>query len=108
MPLSPVTPFEFGVQETCLHCDLCSNNCPGDAIPNDDFIVTEGIRRWITDVEKCYVYSRLRPEYCHICVDVCPYVHMANGDPVKKASYKRYTAMRKKAGYKTPTWFAED
>jgi epoxyqueuosine reductase len=108
MPLTPDTPFMFGVQETCLRCDLCSNNCPGDAIPNDEFTVTEGSRRWITDVEKCYVYSRLRPEYCHICVDVCPYVHMANDDPVKKDVYKRYTAMRKEAGYKTPAWFPEE
>jgi epoxyqueuosine reductase QueG len=108
MPLAVDTPFEFGVQETCLNCNLCSNNCPGDAIPNDTFVLTEGIRRWVTDVEKCYVYSRLRAEYCHICVDVCPYVHKANRDPQKKAQYKQYMAGRKQAGYKTPTWFRAD
>jgi len=108
MPLAPDGPLEFGVQETCLHCHLCSNNCPGDAIPRDEFVLTEGIRRWLTDVEKCYVFSRLRAEYCHICVDVCPYVHKANGDAVKKDLYKRYVARRKKLGYKTPTWFPEE
>jgi ferredoxin len=107
MALPCDAPFVFGVQETCMHCNLCSNNCPGDAIPRDEFVLTEGVRRWVTDVEKCYVYSRLRPEYCHICVDVCPYVHMANDDPVKRALYKRYTAERKKLGYKTPTRFAD-
>jgi len=107
MPLAVDTPLEFGVQETCLHCNLCSNNCPGDAIPRDDFILTDGIRRWVTDVEKCYVFSRLRAEYCHICVDVCPYVHKANGDPIKRELYKCYTATRKRVGYKTPTWFQE-
>jgi epoxyqueuosine reductase len=105
MPLAVDVPLEFGVQDTCLHCNLCSNNCPGDAIPREDFILTEGIRRWVTDVEKCYVFSRLRAEYCHICVDVCPYVHKANGDPVKRDLYKNYTARRKKVGYKTPNWF---
>jgi ferredoxin len=107
-PLAVDAPLVFGVQDTCLSCNLCSNNCPGDAIPNREFVFTEGIRRWVTDVEKCYVFSRLRAEYCHICVDVCPYVHKANGDPVKRDLYKRYTAMRKKAGYKTPTWFQEE
>jgi len=107
MPLAVDAPLIFGVQDTCLSCNLCSNNCPGDAIPRREFIFTEGIRRWVTDVEKCYVFSRLRAEYCHICVDVCPYVHKANGDAVKRDLYKRYAAMRKKAGYKTPTWFQE-
>jgi epoxyqueuosine reductase len=108
MPLAVDAPVEFGVQDTCLHCNLCSNNCPGDAIPRQDFTLTEGIRRWVTDVEKCYVYSRLRAEYCHICVDVCPYVHKANGDRVKRDLYKRYAAMRKKVGYKTPTSFQDE
>ena len=52
--------------------------------------------------------SRLRAEYCHICVDACPYVHKANGDPSKKALYKRYMGKRKRAGYKTPAWFADE
>ena len=107
MPLALDAPLEFGVQETCLHCNLCSNNCPGDAIPRDAFVLTEGVRRWVTDVEKCYAFSRLRAEYCHICVDVCPYVHKANGDLIKRDLYKRYTATRKRVGYKTPTWFHE-
>ncbi len=108
MPLAVDAPRIFGVQDTCLSCNLCSNNCPGDAIPLREFTITEGVRRWVTDVEKCYVFSRLRAEYCHICVDVCPYVHKANGDPVKRDLYKRYTAERKKAGYKTPTWFQDE
>jgi epoxyqueuosine reductase len=108
MPLAAGEPHIFGVQDVCLHCNLCANNCPADAIPRSDFVLTEGVRRWLTDVEKCYVYSRLRPQYCHICVDACPYVHKANGDPVKKDQYKRYMARRKKAGYRTPAWFADE
>ena len=107
MPLAVDSPLVFGVQDTCLHCNLCTNNCPADAIPPREFVVTEGIRRWVTDIEKCYVFSRLRPEYCHICVDVCPYIHKANGDPVKRDLYKRYTGARKRAGYKSPTRFQE-
>jgi len=108
MPLSIGAPIEFGVQDVCMKCNLCANNCPADAIPEaGDYLVTEGVKRWITDVEKCYTISRLREQYCHICVDVCPYVHKANGDASKKALYRQYMAMRKKAGYKTPAWFPE-
>jgi len=108
LQLTAGAPLLFGVQDVCLSCNLCANNCPGDAIPRDEFVLTEGVRRWLTDVEKCYVYSRLRPQYCHICVDVCPFVHKANRDPLKKERFKRYTAKRKKAGYKTPAWFPEE
>lgn len=109
MPLALDTAIGFGVQDTCAKCNICSNNCPADAIPpSDDYIVTEGVKRWITDVEKCYTVSRLREQYCHICVDVCPYVHKENGDPAKKSIYKQYMAMRKKAGYRTPAWWPDD
>lgn len=109
MPLNVGAPIEFGVQDICMKCNLCANNCPAAAIPAaDDYVVTEGIKRWITDVGKCYTISRLREQYCHICIDVCPYVHKANGDAAKKALYRQYMATRKKAGYKTPAWFPED
>ena len=108
LPLAHDAPISFGVQDTCIHCNLCSNNCPPDAIPrSDDYIVTEGVKRWITDVERCYTVSRMREQYCHICVDVCPYVHKANGSEAKKALYKQYMMKRKQAGYRTPAWFSE-
>lgn len=108
LPLAVDAPLVFGVQDTCLNCNLCSNNCPADAIPRNEFILTEGIRRWLTDIEKCYTMSRMRAQYCHICVDACPYVHMANGDARKKDLFKQYMGMRKKAGYKTPAWFPDE
>ena len=108
LPLAPDSPLIFGVQDVCLSCNVCANNCPAEAIPRQEFVLTEGVKRWLTDVERCYVYSRLRAQYCHICVDVCPYVHKANGDPLKKALYKRYMRKRKQAGYSTPAWFPEE
>ena len=109
MPLALDAPLQFGVQDTCASCNICYNNCPPQAIPeSDDYIYTEGVKRWITDVEKCYTVSRLREQYCHICVDVCPYVHKANGDQRKKTIYKQYMSQRKKAGYRTPAWWPDD
>jgi epoxyqueuosine reductase QueG len=101
LPLAHDQPLEFGVQDYCLTCNLCRNNCPGDAIPAD-FVMTDGVRRWLTDIEKCYPISRFRDEYCHICVDVCPYIHKENADGRRRDIYKAYMKARKADGYKTP------
>lgn len=96
LPVLPDQAQPFGVQDYCQSCRLCINNCPGDAIPNE-FVLTDGIKRWLTDIEKCYPYSRLRAEYCHLCVDVCPY-----NAPHHKETYRSFMKGRKTEGYKTP------
>ncbi len=96
LPMTHDSPISFGVQERCMTCQVCINNCPGDAIP-DDYVVSEGVKRWLIDVEKCYPYSRLRKEYCHLCVDVCPY-----NAPNHKDDYMTFMKGRKAEGYKTP------
>ena len=101
LPMAYDEPHEFGVQDYCESCNLCRNNCPGDAIP-DDYIVTNGSKRWLTDIAKCYPISRFRESYCHICVDVCPYIHKENGDAKKRDMFKKYMKVRRDEGYKTP------
>lgn len=97
LPLAEDRPREFGVQDFCTNCNVCMLNCPGDAIPRDP-VMTHGIKRWLIDLEKCYPYSRLRDEYCHLCVDVCPYNVKSHPD-----TYKRFMKERKRVGYRTPT-----
>ncbi len=101
LPLVYDAPLEFGVQDFCETCNLCRNNCPGDAVATDH-IVTEGLKRWRIDMAKCYPYSRLHEAYCHICVDVCPYVHKANGDGEQRRMFKAYMKQRKEDGYRSP------
>ncbi len=101
LPVASDSPREFGVQDYCMTCNLCRNNCPGDAIP-DDHITTRGIKRWLTDIDKCYPISRFRETYCHICVDVCPYIWKENGDTDRRRMFQEYMKVRKVEGYKTP------
>ena len=101
LPLACDHPYEFGVQDYCMNCNLCRANCPGDAIP-DDYIMTGTIKRWLTDIDKCYPISRFREAYCHICIDVCPYIYKENGDSEKRRMFKEYMKVRKHEGYKTP------
>jgi epoxyqueuosine reductase QueG len=96
LPLVEDEPREFGVQDFCMNCNVCQLNCPGDAIPKEH-VVTHGIKRWLIDLEKCYPYSRLRDEYCHLCVDVCPYNVKSHPE-----TYKAFMKERKQVGYKTP------
>ncbi len=96
LPLAEDRPREFGVQDFCMNCNVCMRNCPGDAIPKEH-VVTHGIKRWLIDLEKCYPYSRLRDEYCHLCVDVCPYNVKSHPE-----TYKSFMKDRKEVGYKTP------
>lgn len=96
LPLAEDRPREFGAQDFCLNCNVCRLNCPGDAIP-EDYVRTHGIKRWLIDLEKCYPYSRLREEYCHLCVDVCPYNVKSHPD-----TFRAFLKQRKKVGYKTP------
>jgi epoxyqueuosine reductase len=102
MPLAVDEPLIFGVQDYCENCNLCTNNCPGDAVASTPPVVTEGVKRWIVSTEKCYPYSRFRNEYCHICVDVCPYIHKENGDTEIRGIYKQYMKLRREAGWKAP------
>ena len=96
LPLAEDRPREFGVQDFCANCNACMLNCPGDAIPEEP-VMTDGIKRWLIDLEKCYPYSRLRDEYCHLCVDVCPYNVRSHSE-----TYKSFMKQRKQVGYKTP------
>jgi len=101
IPLTYDTPLEFGVQDYCETCNLCRNKCPGDAIATDH-IVTEGVKRWLIDMEKCYPFSRLSEAYCHIFVDVYPYIHKENKKPENQHVFKSYMNIRKEDGYRSP------
>ena len=65
-----ITPDQIKIQDICLHCLLCSKNCPVEAIPpKGDFPPP-------VDKKACAIRSaQLRDEFrspCGICIKVCP------------------------------------
>lgn len=70
MPLLVDGPKDFGFDEVCLRCGVCSRFCPGDAIKPDKSVVN-GVERWHVDTPACEPYFH-KLYGCKICLMVCP------------------------------------
>lgn len=69
LPLQTDTPTTFGVSEFCEECEICVEECEGDAIPKKRSIV-RGFKKYTVDPYKCGPYFA---EYdgCSVCMKVC-------------------------------------
>jgi epoxyqueuosine reductase QueG len=70
MPLTPDGPGDFGIDEVCASCGVCTRFCPGDAIKPDKKTVN-GVERWYVDTPACEPYFH-KLYGCKICLMVCP------------------------------------
>ena len=70
MPLVADGPKDFGLDEVCAKCQMCTRFCPGDAIKPDKKTVN-GITRWHVDTPACEPYFH-KLYGCKICLMVCP------------------------------------
>ena len=70
MPLKPDGPADFGIDEVCAKCGVCTRFCPGDAIKPDKATVN-GIERWHVDTPACEPWFH-KLYGCKICLMVCP------------------------------------
>ena len=83
MPLVVDGPQDYGIDDMCTRCNICTKFCPGDAISPDKQTV-KGVNRWYVDTEKCFPYFESLWG-CKICLMVCPF----NGRTLtNKESYK--------------------
>jgi ferredoxin len=73
MPLVDDEPIDIGVQSFCEQCQICSEECPGGAIPRGGKTDHNGIRKWKLDEKKCYAYWHVNGTDCGICMAVCPW-----------------------------------
>jgi epoxyqueuosine reductase len=70
MPLVPDGAQDFGIDEVCLKCGVCTRFCPGDAIRPEKQSVN-GIERWHIDTPACEPWFH-KLYGCKICLMVCP------------------------------------
>ncbi len=80
LPMASDKPIDIGVDDFCLHCKVCAEECPSGAIPMGDKVEVRGYRRWAIDTAKCQNFwtSTLGNMGCRLCVSVCPYTRKAN------------------------------
>ncbi len=61
----------FGVDEFCAHCQVCTLNCPPQAmIPTTPTV--RGVEKWYVDFDKCVPYFNDN-HGCGRCLAVCPW-----------------------------------
>jgi ferredoxin len=71
MPLTATMPDRFGADEFCASCQICTRECPPDAIFEEKQMV-RGVERWYVDFDKCIPYFA-EAATCGICIAVCPW-----------------------------------
>ena len=71
LPMACDTPVDIGVDDLCLGCQRCTNDCPPAAI-TDTKRTVRGVERWYVDFDKCAPYFSIT-QGCAICIEVCPW-----------------------------------
>ena len=71
LPLLADPAEDFGAQDFCLNCQICTRACPPGAISNDKQMV-RGVEKWYVDFDKCIPYFG-ETLACGICLAVCPW-----------------------------------
>lgn len=71
MPLEADTPLDFGSDDFCASCNVCTRVCPPDAIFEEKQFV-RGERKWYVDFDKCVPYFNDHFG-CGICIAECPW-----------------------------------
>jgi ferredoxin len=71
MPLVPAAAQNFGADDFCATCQVCTNACPPGAITPHKQMV-RGVERWYVDFDKCIPYFA-EAASCGICIADCPW-----------------------------------
>ena len=70
-PLTSTEPDQFGVDDFCYGCRICTDACPPDAIAPEKRLV-RGVDKWAVDFDRCLPYFAVS-HGCGICIAVCPW-----------------------------------
>lgn len=78
LDIAPDTPDDFGAEDFCTSCRICSDHCPPLAIMPEKQVV-RGTRKWYVDFDKCLPFFN-DTAGCAICVVVCPFSRPGVGE----------------------------
>lgn len=86
LELEPDAPITFGVENFCMTCKKCADNCPGDAIFDGPKSYADGsnvssrlgVKKWGTNSVKCFEYWGESHADCGRCITSCPYFKYDN------------------------------
>ncbi len=87
MPLEVDSPVDIGVDDFCMHCQICTTNCPPQAIFETKQIV-RGEERWFINFDRCAPYF-VANESCAICIEVCPWSEPGRGEIIMEKMLER-------------------
>lgn len=62
---------EFGVDDFCMKCQVCTKACPAEAISTSKQLV-RGVEKWYVNFDKCVPYFN-DDGGCGICIAQCPW-----------------------------------
>lgn len=95
LPLATDGPVDIGVEDLCLRCRVCVEECPPRAIYDEKQLV-RGSTKWYVDFDRCVPY--FSDNYgCAICLEVCPWSEPDRG-PELSARLLEVRAARRAPG----------
>lgn len=78
MPLAFDRPDDFGADDFCSRCQVCTDACPPNAISENKQWV-RGVERWYVDFDKCIPFFADNAG-CGLCIAVCPWARPGVAD----------------------------
>lgn len=87
LPLLPDDVDEFGADDFCARCQVCTNACPVDAIAPEKQLV-RGDMKWYVNFDKCIPFFN-EHQSCAICISVCPWSRPGTAPKLAEKMIKR-------------------
>jgi NAD-dependent dihydropyrimidine dehydrogenase PreA subunit len=99
LPLALDAPADIGVDDLCLVCRRCVDDCPPRAILDEKQWV-RGTRKWYVDFDKCIPYF-VKTYGCAICIEVCPWSEPGRGPSLSEQLLARRAQAKASGGAAT-------
>ncbi|MEM8533606.1 MAG: reductive dehalogenase domain-containing protein [Chloroflexota bacterium] len=82
LPLVVDEPVDIGVDDFCANCQICTTNCPPQAIFDTKQMV-RGEEKWFVNFDACFPYFASNHS-CAICIEVCPWSEEGRGASISQ------------------------